>query len=234
MIGDFMLWLEETGSTQSVLKDFSFSYGTVVVANRQREGRGRFGRKWHSEEGGLYFSFLLRAEDFKELLPLPLVVGYGILLQIEREGFKPMLKWVNDVYVSGKKVCGVLVERSKEKVVVGVGINLNQKEFPSDLMATSLYMLRNEVFEKRDFLLETLETLNRVLEEFKNFGFEKFRPAIRQRLMFLGGEVIVYSQEPVVGIFEDIDQEGSLLLRTAQGPLKFNAGEVSLRGSKIP
>jgi BirA family biotin operon repressor/biotin-[acetyl-CoA-carboxylase] ligase len=100
-------------------------------------------------------------------------------------------------------------------------------------MATSIYMLRNELFEKRDFLLETLETLNRVLEEFRRFGFEKFRPAIRQRLMFLGEEVIVYSQEPVVGIFEDVDQEGSLLLRTAQGLLKFNAGEVSLRGSKI-
>uniref|UniRef100_A0A7C5SWX0 biotin--[biotin carboxyl-carrier protein] ligase n=1 Tax=Thermocrinis ruber TaxID=75906 RepID=A0A7C5SWX0_9AQUI len=233
MIGDFMLWLEETGSTQSVLKEFSFPYGTVVVANRQREGRGRFGRKWHSEEGGLYFSFLLRVEDFKELLPLPLVVSYGVLLQIERKGFKPMLKWVNDVYISGKKVCGVLVERSKEKVVVGVGINLNQKEFPSDLMATSLYMLKNEVSEKKEFLLETLEILNRVLEEFKTFGFEKFRPAIRQRLMFLGEEVVVYSQEPVVGIFEDIDQEGSLLLRTAQGLLKFNAGEVSLRGSNI-
>jgi BirA family biotin operon repressor/biotin-[acetyl-CoA-carboxylase] ligase len=233
MIGDFMLWLEETGSTQNVLKEFSFPYRTVVVANRQREGRGRFGRKWHSQEGGLYFSFLLRAEDFKELLPLPLVVGYGVLLQIERKGFKPMLKWVNDVYISGKKVCGVLVERSKEKIVVGVGINLNQKEFPSDLMATSLYMLRNEVFEKRDFLLETLETLNRVLEEFKRFGFEKFRSTIRQRLMFLGEEVVVYSREPVVGIFEDIDQEGSLLLRTAQGLLKFNAGEVSLRGSNI-
>jgi BirA family biotin operon repressor/biotin-[acetyl-CoA-carboxylase] ligase len=233
MIGDFMLWLEETGSTQNVLKEFSFPYGTVVVANRQREGRGRFGRKWHSEDGGLYFSFLLRAEDFKELLPLPLVVGYGILLQIERKGFKPMLKWVNDVYVSGKKVCGVLVERSKEKVVVGVGINLNQKEFPSDLRATSLYILKNEVFEKKEFLLETLEILDIVLEEFKNFGFEKFRPAIRQRLMFLGEEVIVYSQEPVVGIFEDIDQEGSLLLRTAQGLLRFNAGEVSLRGSNI-
>jgi BirA family biotin operon repressor/biotin-[acetyl-CoA-carboxylase] ligase len=95
-------------------------------------------------------------------------------------------------------------------------------------------MLRNEVFEKKDFLLETLETLNRVLEEFKSFGFEKFRSAIRQRLMFLGEVVVVYSQEPVVGIFEDIDQEGSLLLRTAQGLLKFNAGEVSLRGSKIP
>ena len=228
-----MLWLEETGSTQNILKDFSFYYGTVVVANRQREGRGRFGRRWNSEEGGLYFSFLLRAEDFKELLPLPLVVGYGVLLQIERKGFKPMLKWVNDVYISGKKVCGVLVERSKEKIVVGVGINLNQKKFPSDLMATSLCMLRNEVFEKRDFLLETLEILDRVLEEFKNFGFEKFRSAIRQRLMFLGEEVVVYSQEPLVGIFEDIDQEGSLLLRTAQGLLKFNAGEVSLRGSNI-
>jgi BirA family biotin operon repressor/biotin-[acetyl-CoA-carboxylase] ligase len=234
MIGDFMLWLEEVGSTQNILKEYFLPYGTVVVANRQREGRGRFGRRWNSEEGGLYFSFLLKAEDFKELLPLPLVVGYGVLLQIERKGFKPMLKWVNDVYIRGKKVCGVLVERSKERVVVGVGINLNQREFPSDLMATSLYMLRNEVFEKKEFLLETLETLGRVLEEFKRFGFEKFRSAIRQRLMFLGEEVVVYSREPVVGIFEDIDQEGSLLLRTTQGLLKFNAGEVSLRGSKIP
>ena len=177
MIGDFMLWLEETGSTQNILKEFSFPYGTVVVANRQREGRGRFGRRWHSEEGGLYFSFLLRAEDFKELLPLPLVVGYGVLLQIERKGFKPMLKWVNDVYISGKKVCGVLVERSKEKVVVGVGINLNQKEFPSDLMATSLYMLRNEVFKKKSFSLRRWKSLTEFWRSSKTLALKNSGPA---------------------------------------------------------
>jgi BirA family biotin operon repressor/biotin-[acetyl-CoA-carboxylase] ligase len=115
MIGDFILWFEETGSTQNVLKEFSFPYGTVVVANRQWEGRGRFGRKWHSQEGGLYFSFLLRAEDFKELLPLPLVVGYGVLLQIERKGFKPMLKWVNDVYVSRVKRSAVCLWKGLKK-----------------------------------------------------------------------------------------------------------------------
>ncbi len=228
-----MIWLEEVSSTQNLLKELTFPYGTVVVANRQREGRGRFGRKWSSGEGGLYFSFLLNPHRFQKLLPLPLVVGYGVLLQLERRDFKPMLKWVNDVYIGGKKVCGVLVERTKEKLVVGVGINLNQREFPPDLRATSLYMLRGLFFDKREFLLETLEGLSRILEEFKRSGFEGIRHAIKQRLMFLGKEVVVYSQEPVAGVFEDIDQDGNLLLRTSQGLLRFNAGEVSLRGSEI-
>ena len=229
-----MLWFDEVGSTQDVLKEYNLPYGAVVVANRQRAGRGRLGRVWHSQEGGLYFSFLLNPKQFKDLLPLPLVVGYALVLLLENEGFFPMLKWVNDVYVKGKKVCGVLVERTSNKLIVGVGINLNQKDFPKDINASSLYLISGKTFEKKDILLKTLDIFKDTLQQYSELGFGVFKEPIKQRLMFLGQEVIVYAQEPAVGIFEDIDQDGGLLLRTAKGTVKFNAGEVSLRSLQIP
>ncbi|WP_448587987.1 biotin--[acetyl-CoA-carboxylase] ligase [Thermocrinis sp.] len=224
-LGELMVWFDEVSSTQDLVR--SLPFGSVAVANRQSKGRGRLGRVWHSQEGGLYFSFLLNANDFRELSPLPLVVGYGILLLLEKKGFTPTLKWVNDVYVRGKKVCGVLVERSKEKLMVGVGINLNQKVFPEGLNATSLYLLSGKVFDNRDILIEVLERLSKTLNEFASTGFGAFKELIKERLMFLGQEVMV---QTTVGIFEDIDDDGGLLLRTSNGMIKFNAGEVSLRG----
>jgi len=228
-IGEFMLWFDEVSSTQDILKGGRFPYGTVVVANRQSKGRGRFGRVWHSQEGGLYLSFLLNAKEFNEIPPFPLVVGYSVLLMLEKEGFSPMLKWVNDVYIKGKKVCGVLVERSKDKLVVGVGINLNQKELPAHLNATSLYMLSAKTFDKRVFMLNLLNIFNQILDEYVRFGFKSFKDRIKKKLLFLGQEVVVQSDTAIAGIFEDIDWDGGLLLRTADGIVKFTAGEVSLR-----
>ncbi len=233
-IGDFMLWLDEVFSTQDLLKEGDFPYGMVGVANRQSGGRGRFGRVWHSQEGGLYFSFLLNAKEFDEILPLPLIIGYGVVLMLEKEGFSPMLKWVNDVYIRGKKVCGVLAERSKDKLIVGVGINLNQRELPAQLNASSLYMLSGKTFDKRAFILDLLSIFNQVIEDYSKFGFKSFKDRIKEKLLFLGQEVVVQSDTAIAGIFEDIDWDGGLLLRTADGIVKFAAGEVSLRGLYIP
>ena len=228
-IGEFMLWFDEVSSTQDVLKGGRFPYGTVVVANRQSKGRGRFGRIWHSQEGGLYSSCLLNVKDFNQVLPLPLIVGYCLTLMLEKEGFNPMLKWVNDVYVKGKKVCGVLVERSMDRLIVGIGVNLNQRELPAHLNAVSLYMLSSRTFDKRAFLLDFLDIFNQVLEEYIKSGFKSFKDRIKEKLLFIGQEVVVQSDTEIAGIFEDIDWDGGLLLRTANGIVKFTAGEVSLR-----
>ncbi|WP_333784602.1 biotin--[acetyl-CoA-carboxylase] ligase [Thermocrinis sp.] len=229
-----MLWFDEVSSTQDILKGGRFPFGTVVVANRQSKGRGRFGRVWYSQEGGLYLSLLLSATEFNEILPLPLVVGYSMLLMLEKEGFSPMLKWVNDVYIKGKKVCGVLVERSMDRLIVGIGVNLNQRELPAHLNAVSLYMLSSRTSDKRAFLLDFLDIFNKVLEEYIKSGFKSFKDRIKEKLLFFGQEVVVQSDTATAGIFEDIDWDGGLLLRTADGIVKFTAGEVSLRGLYVP
>ena len=221
-----LLWLEEVSSTQEVAK--RVSVGTVVVANRQTSGRGRLGRHWHSPEGGLYFSFSIPA-GVKDEATLPLVIAHSVASYLKALGFMPAIKWVNDLYVGGKKVCGVLTERLRDRIVIGVGINLNQESFPKDLEAISLRMLSGKTFDKVSFLLELLVFLERDIDKLNAFGFVAFKQAIEDRLLFKDSEVILYTPEPVVGILKGISEEGSLLLLTQEGLKSFSVGDLTLR-----
>ncbi len=221
-----LLWLEETSSTQEVAK--KLSVGTVVVANRQTSGRGRMGRNWHSPEGGLYFSLSLPV-GIRNETTLPLLIANSVASYLKGLSFMPAIKWVNDVYVGGKKVCGVLTERLRDRIVIGVGINLNQESFPEDIEAISLRMLSGRNFDKVGFLLELLGQIEKDLEKLNTFGFGAFKQAIENRLLFKGSEVILYTPEPVVGILKGISEEGSLLLLTQEGLKSYNVGDITLR-----
>lgn len=223
-----LLWLEELSSTQDFVKEKILSIGTVVVANRQNSGRGRMGRVWHSQEGGLYFSFSLPL-GLRGERTLPLVLAYSVSTYLKKLGFMPAIKWVNDVYVGGRKVCGVLTERLRDKIVVGIGINLNQETFPEGLDAISLKMLSGKDFEKVDFLLELMEHLEKGIERLQQEGFKAFREDIEQRLIFKESEVILYTPAPVVGILQGISEDGSLLLLTQDGLKSFSVGDITLR-----
>ncbi|SHK57653.1 biotin--[acetyl-CoA-carboxylase] ligase [Thermocrinis minervae] len=224
---DYLVWLEEVDSTQDVLKSFEFPFGTVVVAKRQRKGRGRQGREWHSQEGGLYFSFLLNSEEFKEVPPLPLVIGLAVCNYLIELGFYPSIKWVNDVYLKGKKVCGVLVEKQKEKLICGVGFNVNQETLPPE--AISLYMVDGVKRDLRKTLSSLLDHIDKSLEEFKSSGFSPFKDRIEERLMFLGQEVILMTEPPTVGILKGLSEDGSLILQTSKGDVKVISGDITLR-----
>jgi len=227
----YLIWLREVDSTQDILKKAYFPTGTVAVADRQKKGKGRKGRRWESQEGGLYFSFVLSEEDFSDLLQIPLVVGLGVSETLNREGVGTVLKWPNDVFAKGKKIAGVLAERTGGRVIVGVGLNVNQKSFGEEIAhgATSLYQLTGRERDRVDLLCRLLEVLKRNLEKFKETGFTPFRKRIEERLIFKGEEVVILSEKAEAGILKGIDEKGFLLLQTADGEKRITTGDVSLR-----
>ncbi|SNZ10651.1 biotin--[acetyl-CoA-carboxylase] ligase [Hydrogenobacter hydrogenophilus] len=224
-----LVWLEEVSSTQDFLKERE-DLNCVVCAKRQTLGRGRYGRSWHSDEGGLYLSFPLQ-EELKDEQTLPLVVALSVCQMLEDYGFLTSIKWVNDVYVMGKKICGVLVEKLKNRSIVGIGINVNQRNFPQDLPATSMFLVSGKEYSVACVLFFLLDKIEVNLDLLKEEGFRAFREDIKKRLLFLDQEVILHTEPPVVGILKDISEEGYLMLLTAQGEKKVVSGDITLRGS---
>ena len=99
--------LDSTNEFAKTLKDAD--EGTLVIADRQTQGKGRIGRKWYSPEGGLWFSIILKPED--KTLPLQMVIGVAICDALKTLGINANLKWPNDVLIDTKKVAGILAER---------------------------------------------------------------------------------------------------------------------------
>ena len=173
-------YLESIDSTNEYLKDFvAAGEPRIVVAREQTAGKGRYARQWYSPPGeGLYVSYLLYPEWRVDRSPfLEILAGLAVVRSIGREApssLQIQLKRPNDVLISGKKVCGVLTETStlQDRIlwaIVGIGVNLYQKEFPEDLsQATSLAAQGVSVEHPLDFcevLTAEFQSLYRELAE---------------------------------------------------------------------
>jgi BirA family biotin operon repressor/biotin-[acetyl-CoA-carboxylase] ligase len=206
--------------------------GAVVLAEEQTAGRGRLGRSWASERGvGLYFSVLLRPPlPPAQAAVLTLALGLGAARGLgEACGRRCDLRWPNDVLLSDKKCCGILVETAAEQnrlqyAIAGVGINVNQPEMPGDL-ATLATSLRIET--GREFLLEAvLEGVLRQCQRYYEMFLERGTPAIveafsRASSYVEGREVIVENgPQRVRGITAGLDSSGALLLRHDEGRIE--------------
>jgi BirA family biotin operon repressor/biotin-[acetyl-CoA-carboxylase] ligase len=136
--------------------------GTIVGAEMQWTGQGRLGRNWHSASGeGLYFTQILRIDLPPQRLPvvtLALGVAVADVLKL-LTGLSPDLRWPNDVMLSERKVCGILTQLHNGAILAGVGLNVNQTEFPAPLrdIATSLQIETGGPF-RREALLAALAT----------------------------------------------------------------------------
>jgi BirA family biotin operon repressor/biotin-[acetyl-CoA-carboxylase] ligase len=146
-------------------------HGTVVVAEEQTAGRGRFGRAWYSEKSsGIYASIILRPELSPAAAPaITLMAGVAAHCALTSvTGLAFDIRWPNDLLVGGKKVCGILTEMSAEldrlhSVVLGIGINVNHRDMPSDLktIATSLRIEAHKTFSRSNLLVALLKELER-------------------------------------------------------------------------
>lgn len=139
--------LEKTDSTNTHLKRMEDArHGTVIIANEQTAGRGRYNRHFHSPKGGLYLSYLYTG-DLSDAVYLTSLCGVLVKRAIEKVCRVDLeIKWVNDLLLNGKKVCGILAETvytgNEHRTVIGIGINCGDKNslFPDELrdIATSI------------------------------------------------------------------------------------------------
>ena len=211
--------------------------GTVVVANRQTEGRGRLKRKFHSPEGGLYMSVILRPEiSAEKTLFVTAAAAVAVREAIEKVcGVSTDIKWVNDLYLSGKKVCGILSEASvniesgtTDHIVVGIGINTVRPigGFPSEIADKAGYISLNPVFDMRNRLCA--EIVNGILSRYKCGKTEELLKSYREHSATLGKEVeITCGNESYKGVAKYIDDDFRLVVSLSGGGDKtFSYGDI--------
>ena len=218
------------GSTNALALDAGAAgtpEGAVFLAEEQTAGRGRGGHTWHSARAeGVYCSVLLRPHlPPAQVLLLSLAAGLALRSAVlEATGLNADLKWPNDLLLGNKKFCGILTEMHSEvtrvrHVVVGIGLNVNQKSFPESLgeQATSLYLESRTLCSRAELVAALLKSLDR---EYRALTVEpEARESILHRFQEYsswtnGCSVRVEDDGSFTGITEGLDAQGFLLVRT--------------------
>lgn len=202
-------------------------YGTkdVICAEYQTKGRGRLGKSFSSPRGGLYFSFC--KESFESGLTT-VICAVAVSKVLEKYGFEPKIKWVNDIYIGSKKVCGILTQAvgDNKRCVIGVGLNLVSDAIPSELsdIAAALDAF-GKVPNKDDLMREMILTFDSLLSEDKTMLIDYYK----DHLCHMGKAVTVVSTgEECVTVGVDLD--GSLIVKNSQGvEKKLSSGEISIK-----
>lgn len=246
VIGRRIACFDALPSTQDAVRDLGCRgapEGVAVFAETQTAGRGRRGRTWISPAGrGLWFSVLLRPALPPERLPqIPLAAAVALARACRQAaGVTPAVKWPNDLLWEGRKLGGILAERVAPSgrppfVVLGVGINVDlaEGELPPDLrgLATSLRAAAGGAPVDRAALARrALRELDAGYRRLAAEGFAGIRAEWRSLAAWLGRTVEVRGPDGAwAGTAVDLDEDGALVVDTAEGRRRFLAGEVSLR-----
>lgn len=245
-------WCKETVSTNLTAKEAgehedekSLSRGMLFVADKQTAGVGRRGRSWESPEGeNIYMSLLLKPEIEPAKAPmLTLVMAVAVaegLKQICENAENLQIKWPNDIVLNKKKVCGILTEMALngtaiKYVVIGVGINVNQKTFSQELedKATSLSLEFLEEFDRESIISSIIEEFYKYYDGFLREGdLSYLQETYNQMLANCGAEVVIHEPgNEYEAVAVGINEQGELIVERQDGSRQnIYAGEVSVRG----
>ena len=215
--------------------------GTLALAEFQSAGRGRLGRSWEVPEGtSVMMSILLRPKFEPQYAPmLTLVMGMAVAKAVKKLGFDVSIKWPNDVVVSHKKICGILTEMGVrdgkiDYAVIGVGINVNIREFPEEMAdkATSLYLESGREFDRSQIPGLVMEAFEKYYEKFAaTCDLSGLKEEYESILANYNQPVRVLAKEPYEGVARGITDGGELLVEKTDGTIvAVSAGEVSVRG----
>lgn len=225
--------LPSTNTAARTLAQQGAAEGTVVIAAAQSAGRGRRGRDFFSPVGGVYMSIVLRPPTTMGAGDITAAAAIAAARAIERLCDAAVgVKWVNDLYIHDRKVCGILTEGecaadgTLAYAILGIGINVTPTTFPTDIPATSL---ANE-----GYTVDRTALIVAVLEEWERL-YTDYDPAAvlaesRRRSVVIGHEVTVRQGDtafPATAL--DITEQGHLLVRTSAGEItELSSGEVSI------
>lgn len=230
--------IDSTNAEARRLAEAGAEEGTLVWALEQTAGRGRRGRAWVSPKGNFYASLVLRPEvplrDAAQLSFVAALAVFDTIGALAPAGLEVAVKWPNDVLITGRKVAGILLESQvaadadapADFVILGVGVNLRSfpedAEFPASCLADEgAGVLPNE------FLMAFARHFLSWVRQWADQGFEKVRRNWLMRCDQTGREINVrLPNETLTGIFEGLDEQGALLLKTAAGLRTITAGDV--------
>ncbi|MCI8590068.1 MAG: biotin--[acetyl-CoA-carboxylase] ligase [Clostridiales bacterium] len=229
--------LDEVDSTNTYLRDHpELPDGMIVAAKSQTGGKGRRGKSFHSPVGsGVYFSFLIKKSlPIDQMWALTFMAAIATARTLRETGVEAQIKWVNDVYIPPKKICGILTEvtldaeaRMSTGIVVGIGINLKKTKRPAELQdkVTSL--------EEAGGRLAPGKTIANVINHFdalfKAFDLSAIVKEYKSLCFILGQEIsFIKNGVSYAGTALDILPDGNLLVKTSQGDQILSSGEISI------
>lgn len=226
---------DEIDSTNSEAKRLKKD-GVVIIANSQTAGRGRLGRSFYSPQNcGIYMSIVLEPDFLEdECVFITTAASVLVLKAIERAtGKTPLIKWVNDLYLNNKKICGILTEavydaksEKIEHIIIGIGINCFDFELPDDISHIAGTLMGKDFSVSRERIIAEIikefQTISQVVKD------KSFISEYKKKSMVLGKEIEVIGKGLATAI--DIDQKGGLIVRYKNGEMyTLNSGEISIR-----
>lgn len=245
--GDRFVFLPQVDSTNDRLKHLAKAgapHGTGLMADHQTGGHGRRGRSFLSPPGvGIYYSLLLRPDCAPtDLMHLTCAVATAVCDAIETSaGFRPGIKWTNDLVFGGRKLCGILTELGMtpqgtlDYVILGVGVNCCQKleDFPPELrsFAGSLAMAAGHPVRRAEVAAAMMQSLCAMAQSLLT-GREAMLRRYRRDCVTIGQEISLLRGDQVRhGRAMDVDDQGALVVAFPDGTIEtVSSGEVSVRG----
>jgi len=237
---EFYVSIDSTNRRAAEWADAGAPHGALIVADHQTAGRGRHGRLWCDQPGlNLLFSIVLRPTLSPDQYGLITLAGGNAVVDAIStfcDGIHPMLKWPNDILVDGLKTCGMLLEsrlgRSEPFVILGVGLNVNQVDFPKEVSetATSLRLATGQLLPRAPLLAHLLTRIEWWYECLEDRA-DLVRKQFADRMIGLGDDVQTHTVggQTVRGTIAGLAENGALLLDTPTGVVTLHAGEVSFR-----
>ena len=210
------IFFDNVSSTQDFIKDrvIKGKVDSAVMAISQEVGRGRRDRKWYSPSGGLWFSF-----DVPYTSSL-ITIKIGVAVREACSEFyacKVLLKWPNDLILEGKKVGGIICEKVKDRVVIGIGINTNVEDIDVE-NSVSFLDVTSKVIENQDLM-------RKIIDKFVRFESENIISEFRKHMAFIGEEKFVSAINKNAKII-DISDEGHLIIEDNGEIKNIFVGEI--------
>ncbi|SFC57105.1 biotin--[acetyl-CoA-carboxylase] ligase [Clostridium uliginosum] len=244
-IGKDIKYFNELTSTNDKAKELGKSdvqSGTLVIAEKQTLGKGRFDRQWISPNGGIWFTLILRPDipptEASKITQIAAASIYKALLELD---IKVNIKWPNDIFLNGKKICGILTEMKCDMdrihyLIVGVGINANieSNDIPNELkeIATSLKIELKQNFKRTEILANFLNHFEQLYNKFiLNIDISEVISICRANSNIINNKakLVTYNKEEIVTCVSLTDN-GELVVKDADGKEKIiTSGEISFR-----
>lgn len=232
--------INSTNTEAKLLSMKNAEHGTVILSDEQTNGRGRMGRNFYSPaESGIYMSIILKPNlNIADSVLITTAASVAVCLAIDKfTNLESKIKWVNDIYINDKKVCGILTEAVTDiesgtinNVIVGIGLNVRTELFPTEIkkIAGSIFNSKEDSCIRNQL---SAEIINNILSMFRNLEDRTFLEIYKERSIIIGENIrYLKNNQWFEGYAQDIDEFGGLVVFHEDGHKEvLHSGEISVR-----